>query len=135
MRNHIQRGVSVIAMLAVAPAMAQTAGPDSRPVEQAAAAPGVPQTTGPETRPVDPTAAPEAASGDIIVTATRRETTLQKTPIAVSVFSQAQLDRQLIVNPADLQRFVPSLQFNQQADNNAILITLRGIGNDKCFHR
>ena len=71
--------------------------------------------------------------GDIIVTATRKETTLQKTPIAVSVFSQTQLDRQQAVNVADIQRFVPSLQFTQQADNGAVLLTLRGIGNDGAF--
>lgn len=114
MRRYINCGVSIIALVAVAPAHAQSVEP------------AVP-------RP-DPVTAPAPGSGgDIIVTATRRETTLQKTPIAVSVFSQTQLDRQQVVNPADLQRFVPSLQFNQQADNNAVLITLRGIGNDNAF--
>ncbi len=74
-----------------------------------------------------------AAPNEIIVTATRRETTLQRTPLAVSAFSQEQLDRQQVVNVADIQRFVPSLQFNQQADNGAVLLTLRGIGNDGAF--
>ncbi|WP_026047001.1 TonB-dependent receptor [Sphingomonas sp. PAMC 26621] len=72
-------------------------------------------------------------SGDIIVTATRRETSLQKTPLAVSAFSQATLDRQQVTNVTDLARFVPSLQFNQQGDQSAVLLTLRGIGNDTAF--
>ncbi len=83
-------------------------------------------------------AAPQAAQptdngGDIIVTATRRETTLQSTPIAVSAFGQAQLDRQQVKDVTDLARFVPSLQFNQQGDQSAVLLTLRGIGNDSAY--
>ncbi len=70
---------------------------------------------------------------EIIVTATRRQTTLEKTPLAVSAFSQEQLDRQQVANITDIQRFVPSLQFNQNAANNALLITLRGVGNDAAF--
>ena len=76
--------------------------------------------------------APSAVS-EVIVTATRRETTLQRTPLAVSAFSQQQLERQQVANVTDIQRFVPSLQFNQNAANNALLVTLRGIGNDAAF--
>jgi iron complex outermembrane receptor protein len=71
--------------------------------------------------------------GEIIVTATRRETSLQKTPVAVSAFSQATLDRQQVKDVTDLARFVPSLQFNQQGDQTAVLLTLRGIGNDSAY--
>lgn len=71
--------------------------------------------------------------GEIIVTATRRETSLQKTPVAVSAFTQATLDRQQVKDVTDLARFVPSLQFNQQGDQSAILLTLRGIGNDSAY--
>ncbi|WP_037446934.1 TonB-dependent receptor [Sphingobium chlorophenolicum] len=83
-------------------------------------------------------AAPQAAAqpdygSDIIVTATRRETTLQSTPLAVSAFGQAQLDRQQVKDVTDLARFVPSLQFNQQGDQSAVLLTLRGIGNDSAY--
>jgi len=76
---------------------------------------------------------PNADEGEIIVTATKRVTTLQRTPIAISVFNQGQLDRQQVANVQDLQRFVPSLQFNQQGDQTAVLLTLRGIGNDTAF--
>lgn len=113
MKDHVRIGVSVIALLAAGPLYAQATPDPAAPAASVAAA--------------------AQDSGDIIVTATRQETTLQKTPIAVSVFSQAQLDRQQVSNPTDLQRFVPSLQFNKQAEANAVLITLRGIGNDAAF--
>jgi iron complex outermembrane receptor protein len=74
-----------------------------------------------------------ATNDDIIVTATRRETTLQSTPIAVSAFGQAQLDKQQVKDVTDLAKFVPSLQFNQQGDQSAVLLTLRGIGNDSAY--
>ncbi|PZU59570.1 MAG: TonB-dependent receptor [Sphingobium sp.] len=82
--------------------------------------------------------APQAAaaaqdSGDIIVTATRRETTLQSTPIAISAFSQDTLNKNGVKDVTDLARFVPSLQFNQQGDQSAVLLTLRGIGNDSAY--
>ena len=114
MKSFFQTGVSAVALLAAGPVYAQATADAAAP-------------------PLGTAAAPQDDSGDIIVTATRQETSLQKTPIAVSVFSQAQLDRQQVNNPADLQRFVPSLQFNKQAEANAVLITLRGIGNDNSF--
>lgn len=86
--------------------------------------------------PESQSASAPTASGigdDIIVTATRRESSLQKTPIAVSVFSQAQLDRQQVRDVTDLARFVPSLEFTQQGDQSAVLLTLRGIGNDSAY--
>ena len=77
--------------------------------------------------------ADQGGVSDIVVTATRRETSLQHTPIAVSAFSQATLDKQQVGNVTDLARFVPSLQFTQQGDQSAVLLTLRGIGNDSAY--
>ncbi|HLZ78723.1 MAG TPA: TonB-dependent receptor [Sphingomonas sp.] len=70
---------------------------------------------------------------DIVVTATKRETSLERTPIAISAFSQAQLDKQQVKDVTGLADFVPSLHFAQQGDQGAILLTLRGIGNDSAF--
>ncbi len=82
-------------------------------------------------------AAPAASDGtqleQIIVTATKRETNLQETPIAISAFGQAALDRQQVKDVTDLAKFVPSMQINQQGDQGAIMITMRGIGNDTAF--
>ncbi|CAN5403399.1 TonB-dependent receptor [soil metagenome] len=80
-----------------------------------------------------PQAAAPSDGNDIIVTATRRETSLQSTPIAVSAFSQETLTKNGVKDVTDLARFVPSLQFNQQGDQSAVLLTLRGIGNDSAY--
>lgn len=109
---------ALIASTALAAALCMTTNAKA----QDAAPQGAPQS-----------AAPQASDGDIIVTATRRETTLQSTPIAVSAFGQAQLDKQQVKDVTDLARFVPSLQFNQQGDQSAVLLTLRGIGNDSAY--
>ena len=83
--------------------------------------------------PAAPVAEAQEGIGDIVVTATRRETNLQSTPVAISAFSQATLDKQQVKDVTDLARFVPSLQFNQQGDQSAVLLTLRGIGNDSAY--
>lgn len=70
---------------------------------------------------------------EIVVTATKRETKLQETPIAVSAFGQDSLDRQQVKDITDLAKFVPSLAFGQQGDQAAITLTLRGIGNDSAY--
>ncbi|TRW17204.1 TonB-dependent receptor [Glacieibacterium frigidum] len=108
----------VASLLAGTAAVAQTAAPSGPPPEAQNSA--QPANTG-----VD--------EGDIIVTATRRESSLQKTPIAISAFSQATLDRQQVRDITDLARFVPSLQFSQQGDQSAVVLTLRGIGNDSAY--
>jgi iron complex outermembrane receptor protein len=61
---------------------------------------------------------------EIIVTATRRETALQDTAIAVSAFSSTILE-QLDINSAfDLERLVPSLNY-QETPNR---LSIRGVG-------
>ena len=84
------------------------------------------------------TAAPAAAAdtgqvADIVVTATKRETSLQRTPIAISAFNQASLDKQQVQDVTRLADFVPSLHFAQQGDQGGILLTMRGIGNDAAY--
>ena len=70
---------------------------------------------------------------EITVTATKRETNLQDTPIAISAFGQGALDRNQVKDVTDLAKFVPSMAINQQGDQGAILITMRGIGNDTAY--
>ncbi len=100
---------------------------------QAGAAPG-----GPQVPPSTSANAPNNVAGsnviqDIVVTATKRATNLQTTPIAVSAFSQATLNENKIKDVTQLAAFVPSLEFAQQGDQSAILLTLRGIGNDSAY--
>jgi iron complex outermembrane receptor protein len=65
---------------------------------------------------------------EVIVTASKRETNLQDTPIAVSAFSQAALDRAHVADLADLQTFVPNLTVEQHGDSGGVHVYLRGIG-------
>jgi iron complex outermembrane receptor protein len=68
-------------------------------------------------------------SDDIIVTATKREQTLQDVPISVAVTSAATIEKAQIRDLIDLQSVVPSLkvaQFNAAGQTNFII---RGFGN------
>lgn len=69
--------------------------------------------------------AEEADSGDIVVTATRSETLLSKTPIAMTAITGDDLRARGISGPTDLANSVPNLQLNRTL--NAIQITIRGV--------
>lgn len=135
-RAALLTGTAMIVALAPAPAFAQTqAGVDATTTM---AAPGQ-TTTGvssaqtPTEQTTQQTPATDDASssqlGDIIVTATKRETNLQKTPIAISVLSdQAITDRhvQSLLDLAD--GGVPSLRVATfEARQSALTIGIRGI--------
>lgn len=62
----------------------------------------------------------------IIVTATRREQTLQEVPISVAVVSGDQIEKQGILLFDDVQDSVPNLQIDRTNGNFAI--TMRGLG-------
>jgi iron complex outermembrane receptor protein len=61
---------------------------------------------------------------EILVTATRRQTTLEDTPVAVSAFSGAAMDRLNLSRPMDYEAIVPSMTI--QDDPNRI--SIRGVG-------
>ena len=97
-------GVSLVALLAGAPAFAQS------------------QTTA-------PTASQSSTVEEIIVTATKREQTLQDVPISVSVTGALAVERAQVRDLIDLQSLVPSLkvsQFNAVGQTNFVI---RGFGN------
>ena len=70
----------------------------------------------------------EASTGldDIVVTATRREESLQRVPIAVSAVSGDQLARTGITNTRDLTQTMPALDFSRS--NLVQQPTVRGVG-------
>ncbi|MEJ0048886.1 MAG: TonB-dependent receptor [Rhodospirillales bacterium] len=76
--------------------------------------------------------APAAKPGveEVLVTATKRSTRLQKTPIAVTAISAATLEKQHVINIQDIVHLVPSFQATSEGDHDVITLTLRGIGND-----
>ncbi|WP_411339335.1 TonB-dependent receptor [Sphingopyxis sp. J-6] len=68
-----------------------------------------------------------ATSTDIIVTATRRETTLQETPAAVSVLGSDAIEKRNLVGMEDYLASLPGVSFaDRGAGQNTI--TIRGIG-------
>jgi iron complex outermembrane receptor protein len=76
---------------------------------------------------------PSAQLEEVIVTATKRETNLQETPVAITAFSQSALDQNLVVDITDAAKFVPGVAFASHGDQAAVTITMRGIGNDSAF--
>ena len=75
------------------------------------------------------TAPPESQLEEIVVTAQKREQTLQEVPLSVSVTTPLQIDRSHTLDLIQLQTQVPSLlvtQFNAVGQTNFII---RGFGN------
>ena len=85
----------------------------------------------------DPATAPDEAKNtepkaldEIQVTATKRETPLQKTAIAITPISADTLDKERVTDVADITKLVPGFAATTQGDHDVITLTLRGIGND-----
>lgn len=65
---------------------------------------------------------------EIIVTASKREQTLQQTPIAVSVVGIEELQQGMVLNLYDLQVLVPSLRIEQFTGSAEANFSVRGFG-------
>lgn len=70
----------------------------------------------------------EVSEFDIVVTAQKRETDIQSTPIAVTAIGGDSLKERGISTAADLAMFVPGANFS--TNGGATSITIRGIGSD-----
>ncbi|POA74839.1 TonB-dependent receptor, partial [Pseudomonas sp. FW305-E2] len=68
----------------------------------------------------------DTSDGDIIVTATRQNTTLSRTPAAVTAISSAALVPGGVTDMVDLQFAVPNVSIGQQQGTNRTFI--RGVG-------
>jgi len=66
---------------------------------------------------------------EIVVTASKRQTTLQATPIAVSVVSSADIKESQVQDIKDLQFLVPSLKITQLQSSGNTNFIIRGFGN------
>ena len=98
------------------------------------AVPGVAhaQDDGQDQASVADTADEQAESPDdnvIIVTATKREQTLQEVPVAVSVTTAEAIERAQIRDLNDLQTLVPSLRVGQLQSSANTNFIIRGFGN------
>ena len=116
-------GAAAAALLA-GPASAQTA-----PADTAANATG--QTAGSaaaETTP-DTSDAPQADTGDILVTARRRTESLLSVPIAVTAFSADRLEKSGAIDLTDLQNVSPNTTLKTARGSNSTLAAfIRGVG-------
>lgn len=98
-----------------------------------ASAQTVPQMPPPGANPPAATPAPSVGTdgmAEVIVTATKRSTSLQKTPIAVTALSAATLADNHVQTMLDVVNLVPGFQATAQGDHGVTTMTLRGIGND-----
>jgi len=102
---------TALALICSLPALAQTAA--SAPQAGPGAATPAPQ---------NPTKIEE-----VVVTATKVKTNLQKTPLAITALSGTQLDRQQIQAPKDLDNIVPGMVVNT-TPSNPLSISIRGAG-------
>jgi iron complex outermembrane recepter protein len=107
-------------MMVAGHATAQTAPVDPASTDSATVSPE-------QTAAAEREAAPQAADGDIIVTAQRREESLSRVGATVSVVGAEALISQGVKSAADLTRFVPGFQATQSYNGNPVY-TLRGVG-------
>jgi iron complex outermembrane receptor protein len=72
----------------------------------------------------------DTALPDVVITATKRATSLQQTPVAVTAISGAALEDAHVQTIEDVVHLAPSFQATTEGDHDVITMTLRGIGND-----
>src|ERR1700736_3775959 len=69
------------------------------------------------------------ALGEVVVTAERRDTDIQKTPLAISAVSSQSLDKTFVNDVAGLNGTVPSLETTKTSGFENI-VTIRGVGSE-----
>jgi len=75
-----------------------------------------------------PTHAEEVAIEEVVVTATRRQESLQDVPIAVSALTGETLTKQGVFETSDLNRIAPNLQVSSPYGTQQPNFSLRGVG-------
>ena len=119
-KSALSIGVAAGALFAL-PAAAQTAVQAQQPVNSSSET-----TTPPETQPQ---AVDESGTGDIVVTARRREESLLRVPIAVTAFSGEALERSGAIDVTDLADVTPNVTFeNSRGTNSTLTAFIRGVG-------
>jgi len=78
---------------------------------------------------IAPLSAQDEVIEEVIVTATKRQQTLQEVPVAVSVTDSDTIDKAQILDIADLQSVVPSLRVTQLQSSTNTNFIIRGFGN------
>ncbi len=118
MRKILMSGVATLAFLHGGAAFAQ--GSQDQTSQTGTAEPGAPSENQPAAEGVN----------EIVVTARRRNEGLLETPVAVTAFSAADLERQQITSVADVQNSTPSLVYEAAAGNSSdARVFIRAVGN------
>ena len=117
MKALLLAGVALIAAPGTALAQSATA-PSADPQASGAAVPA------PTSQATAPLPGNEASAADVVVTAQRREQSLQDVPVAVSVFTSDQRDKLGIRTIQDFAAVAPGLTFSPSLDR----LVLRGVG-------
>jgi iron complex outermembrane receptor protein len=74
-------------------------------------------------------ASDSTAISEVIVTGTKRATSLQRTPVAITAIMLRHDDAH-VQTIQDVVNLVPGFQATSQGDHGVITMTLRGVGND-----
>jgi len=65
---------------------------------------------------------------EIVITAQKRESTLQKTNISVTTLSSGELEARGVAQIPDLTQFVPNINFQPNANGNGFFVSSRAVG-------
>lgn len=79
--------------------------------------------------PIQVLAQGKPALEEVVVTATKREQTLQEVPVAVSVVTAKTMEQAQVLDIKDLQTLVPSLRVSQLQSSANTNFIIRGFGN------
>ena len=124
-RSHALYGAILVALVSsdalAGPAGQAQATDPAQPQTPAAAAPQQPAPQEGAAKTLD----------TVIVTGTKRETPLQRTPVAISALNADTLEKERVMTVQDITKLVPSMQATRQGDHDVVTMTLRGIGNDQ----
>ncbi|MEB0139263.1 MULTISPECIES: TonB-dependent receptor [unclassified Undibacterium] len=67
---------------------------------------------------------------EVLVTGTKRSTSLQRTPVAITAINAAALEDAHVQTIQDVVNLVPGFSATAQGDHGVITMTIRGVGND-----
>ena len=76
----------------------------------------------------DPNGPDPLALEEVVVTATKREESIQEVPMSVTAFTSEFFKDSGVTNLAGLEQYTPSLKITQGTDSNSTSIRIRGIG-------
>ena len=117
-RTVLLAGISALAV--AAPAYAQTS---ARTAQEPAPVVNTEQTT---TEQSNEAVDAENANETVIVTAQRRETALQRTPVSVAVLTSESLTERAVTSEADLQVTLPGVTVRASQNSNNLNYAIRG---------